>query len=147
MDARSISFERAEVMRRQQSTDFDDHIAVVPEETENGRGCSSREKVGSILLSLKNQVGCLSSALKVFQDNKVNVTHIESRRSQMEDSEYDIFINVESSKLAIEDLLEKLQLQIPDDVGNVKAFPTCPEEPDGIYLICNSKLSSSKFLF
>ncbi|GAB1609761.1 tryptophan 5-hydroxylase 1-like [Argonauta hians] len=130
MDARSISFERAEVIRRQQSTDVDEHIAVVPEERENGRGCASREKVGSILLSLKNQVGCLSSALKVFQDNKVNVTHIESRKSQMEDNEYDIFINVESSKLAIEDLLEKLHLQIPDDEGIVRAFPACPEEPD-----------------
>uniref|UniRef100_A0AAU7P2W1 Tryptophan-5-hydroxylase n=1 Tax=Callistoctopus minor TaxID=515824 RepID=A0AAU7P2W1_CALMC len=77
-------------------------------------------------------------------DNKVNVTHIESRRSQMEDSEYDIFINVESSKLAIEDLLEKLQLQIPDDVGNVKAFPTCPEEPDVVnqYLELNTNRRS-----
>ncbi len=46
--------------------------------------------------SLKNKVGGLARALRVFQQNGLNVRHIESKQKRT-DSEYDIFVNLQDA--------------------------------------------------
>lgn len=49
----------------------------------------------SIVFSLKEEVGSLARALKLFEDHKVNMSHIESRPSRRSKSEYDFYVDCE----------------------------------------------------
>lgn len=49
----------------------------------------------SFIFSLKNRIGGLARALRVFQENGINVVHIESHRSKRCVSEYEIFLSLE----------------------------------------------------
>ncbi|EQB78900.1 hypothetical protein CB1_001443020, partial [Camelus ferus] len=47
----------------------------------------------AVIFSLKNEVGGLVNALKLFQEKHVNMVHIESRKSRRRSSEVEIFVD------------------------------------------------------
>lgn len=69
-------------------------------DTEN---CCPEDHVGdanivgnkAVVFSLKNQVGGLVRALRVFQEVGIDVCHIESRKSRSSDSEYEIYVDID----------------------------------------------------
>ncbi|XP_069975182.1 tryptophan 5-hydroxylase 1 isoform X2 [Penaeus vannamei] len=66
----------------------------------------------SLVFNLKNQVGGLAKALKVFQERGVNVVHIESRRSRRRHSEYEIMVDIECDNSQMDNLTRILQRQM-----------------------------------
>ena len=48
-----------------------------------------------MIFSLKNQVGGLVRALRIFQEMGVEVQHIESRKSKRRESEYEIYVDID----------------------------------------------------
>ncbi|XP_050720911.1 tryptophan 5-hydroxylase 1-like [Eriocheir sinensis] len=81
----------------------------------------------SVVLNLKNQVGGLARALKVFQDKGVNVVHIESRKSRRRDSEYEIMVDIECDNSRMDHLTRLLQRQMSclslHDYDQGESFP------------------------
>lgn len=61
----------------------------------NNQASQTTEKSCKFNFSLKNKIGGLARVLRVFQDNGINVTHIESKRCQRIGSEYEISVNLE----------------------------------------------------
>ncbi|XP_035713261.1 tryptophan 5-hydroxylase 1 isoform X1 [Folsomia candida] len=68
-----------------------------------------------VVFSLKNQVGGLARALKVFQDNGVNVIHIESRKSKKKPSEYEIMLDVDCEP----ELMDEIMKTLSDEVAAI----------------------------
>ncbi|KAK1875744.1 Tryptophan 5-hydroxylase 2, partial [Dissostichus eleginoides] len=60
-------------------------------------------------VSLKNEVGCLVTSLKLFQESGVNLNHIESRRSKRVVNEVEIYADCSCSKKEFNELLEVLK--------------------------------------
>lgn len=73
---------------------------------ENGRSLEKGRT--AIAFSLKNEVGGLVKALKLFQENHVNLVHIESRKSRRRGSEFEIFVDCDSSHEQLKELTELL---------------------------------------
>jgi len=65
-----------------------------------------------VVFSLKNQVGGLARALKVFQDNGVNVIHIESRKSKKRPSEYEIMLDVDCDNVLMDEIMKTLSQEV-----------------------------------
>ena len=49
----------------------------------------------AVVFSLKNQVGGLVRALRIFQEMGVGVKHIESRKSKQRESEYEVYVDID----------------------------------------------------
>ena len=70
----------------------------------------------SILFSLKNEIGALYKAVKIFNDNNINLTLIESRPSKKSLWKYNFFIDAdghnkdENLKIALENLKDISQM-------------------------------------
>ncbi|XP_058500592.1 tryptophan 5-hydroxylase 2 isoform X1 [Solea solea] len=81
----------------------------------------SREDSGktAVVFSLKNEVGGLVKALKIFQEKRVNLNHIESRPSTRVSDEVDILADCSCSKAEFNELLQHLK-----DHVNVLSFNT-----------------------
>ncbi|KAK2573177.1 Phenylalanine-4-hydroxylase [Acropora cervicornis] len=83
----------------------------------------------SIVFSLKEEVGSLARALKLFEDHKVNMSHIESRPSRRSKSEYDFYVDCEElqgPKLTkfVEALKgQALSITLHSEDGGVPWFP------------------------
>ena len=45
--------------------------------------------------------------IQIFQENKINVVHIESRKSRRNDAEYDIYVDVETDNIRLEELVNR----------------------------------------
>ncbi|XP_075939377.1 tryptophan 5-hydroxylase 2 isoform X2 [Anarhichas minor] len=73
----------------------------------------------AVVFSLKNEVGCLVKALRLFQEKRVNLSHIESRMSKRVVNEVEIFADCSCSKKEFEELLQHLR-----DHVNVISFNT-----------------------
>uniref|UniRef100_T1J5F7 Tryptophan 5-hydroxylase 2 n=1 Tax=Strigamia maritima TaxID=126957 RepID=T1J5F7_STRMM len=84
----------------------------------------------SVVFPLKDQVGGLSKALKIFQEKNINVLHIESRKSRRRDSEYEIYVDVECDNTRMETLVGALKNQLAgihlNDFDAGKSFPLQP---------------------
>ncbi|KAM9366659.1 tryptophan 5-hydroxylase 1-like [Symphorus nematophorus] len=74
-----------------------------------GRPTSSRRGAATIIFSLKNEVGGLVKALKLFQEKHVNLIHIESRRSKRRDSDFEIFVDCDSDHKQLKELTQLLR--------------------------------------
>ncbi|CDQ64868.1 unnamed protein product [Oncorhynchus mykiss] len=74
---------------------------------ENGRSLEKGRT--AIAFSLKNEVGGLVKALKLFQENHVNLVHIESRKSRRRGSEFEIFVDCDSGHEQLKELTELLR--------------------------------------
>ncbi|GBN16884.1 Tryptophan 5-hydroxylase 1, partial [Araneus ventricosus] len=75
------------------------------QEDEEGKGAA-------VIFSLRNQVGGLIRALRVFQEKNVNVAHIESRKSRKRPSQYEIYVDVQCEQSQINDLLHSLEHEV-----------------------------------
>lgn len=82
---------------------------------DNCKGGSDANIFGSkaVVFSLKNQVGGLVRALRIFQEMGVDVQHIESRKSKRNDSEYEIFVDIDCDDQAMmSDLVHHLRHEV-----------------------------------
>ncbi|XP_015255899.1 PREDICTED: tryptophan 5-hydroxylase 1-like [Cyprinodon variegatus] len=70
---------------------------------------NSRKRAATIIFTLKNEVGDLIKALKVFQEKHVHLVHIESRKSKRRDSDFEIFIDCDSEHEQLKELTELLR--------------------------------------
>ncbi|KAK5866743.1 hypothetical protein PBY51_011295 [Eleginops maclovinus] len=73
----------------------------------------------AVVFSLKNEVGCLVKALRLFQEKRVNLSHIESRVSKRVVNEVEIYADCSCSKKEFNELLEFLKEHV-----NVISFNT-----------------------
>ena len=69
----------------------------------------SHEKgLTTIVFSLNDGVGALAKALKKFQDNSINLKHIESRSSKRLPDNYEFVVQIEET-FNIKDTLDRLK--------------------------------------
>ncbi|KGL84752.1 Tryptophan 5-hydroxylase 2, partial [Tinamus guttatus] len=65
----------------------------------------------AVVFSLKNEVGGLVKALRLFQEKHVSMVHIESRKSKRRNSEVEIFVDCDCSKKEFNELIQLLKFQ------------------------------------
>ncbi|XP_026072673.1 tryptophan 5-hydroxylase-like [Carassius auratus] len=73
--------------------------------------CSSKREHAAIVFSLKNEVGGLVKALKLFQDNQVKLLHIESRKSRRRNSELEVLVDCDSDRETLKEVVQLLRKQ------------------------------------
>lgn len=107
------------------------------EENSTEKKNTSEKGRATIIFSLKNEVGGLVKALKLFQENHVNLVHIESRKSKRRNSEFEIFVDCDSNHEQLNEIIHLLRKHVnvvdmepPDnscldeeDMYNVPWFP------------------------
>uniref|UniRef100_A0A8C4HC17 tryptophan 5-monooxygenase n=1 Tax=Dicentrarchus labrax TaxID=13489 RepID=A0A8C4HC17_DICLA len=93
-----------------------------------GRPTSSEKSSATIIFSLKNEVGGLVKALKLFQEKHVNLVHIESRKSKRRNSDFEIFVECDTEHEQFKDLTQLLKKHT--DVVEITTFDnsTVPDE-------------------
>lgn len=92
-----------------------------------------------VVFSLKNQVGGLARALKVFEDKGVNVIHIESRKSKRRPSEYEIMVDVDCDNRLMDEIMKTLQQEVAAiNLSSFEEGQKFPHPPPG----CLSATSS-----
>ncbi|XP_067856124.1 phenylalanine-4-hydroxylase [Heptranchias perlo] len=78
---------------------------------------STKGGVTSLIFSLKEEVGALAKALRLFEEKGLNLTHIESRPSRLKKGEYEFFIDLESKNVpCLEQILFTLRQEISGTV-------------------------------
>ncbi|NP_001080923.1 tryptophan 5-hydroxylase [Xenopus laevis] len=91
----------------------------------------------SVIFSLKNEIGGLVKALKLFQEKHVNLIHIESRKSKRRNSEFEIFVDCDSNREQLNEIFQLLKPHVnvismsppenftvqEDDMESVPWFP------------------------
>ncbi|KAJ8262001.1 hypothetical protein GJAV_G00160970 [Gymnothorax javanicus] len=71
----------------------------------------------SCIFSLKEEVGALAKALKLFEEKGINLTHIESRPSSTNKQEYEFYVSVDNTcSTALEEAITGLGSQISGHV-------------------------------
>uniref|UniRef100_A0A8P4JVZ1 tryptophan 5-monooxygenase n=1 Tax=Dicentrarchus labrax TaxID=13489 RepID=A0A8P4JVZ1_DICLA len=73
---------------------------------------SSEKGRATIIFSLKNEVGGLVKALRLFQENHVNLVHIESRKSKRRNSEFEIFVDCDSNHEQLNEIIQLLRKHV-----------------------------------
>uniref|UniRef100_A0A7N8YAK4 phenylalanine 4-monooxygenase n=1 Tax=Mastacembelus armatus TaxID=205130 RepID=A0A7N8YAK4_9TELE len=95
-----------------------------------------KSEVISCIFSLKEEVGALARALRLFEEKGINLTHIESRPSQMNKSQYEFYISVEPTcSQALDEVINSLRTQISGHVHELsrnKQKDTVPWFPNDI---------------
>ncbi|OBS68045.1 hypothetical protein A6R68_03414, partial [Neotoma lepida] len=90
-------------------------IASKNEDKKGSKGSSKSDTTESgktaVVFSLKNEVGGLVKALRLFQEKHVNMVHIESRKSRRRSSEVEIFVDCECGKTEFNELIQLLKFQ------------------------------------
>ncbi|XP_071406056.1 tryptophan 5-hydroxylase 2 [Pithys albifrons albifrons] len=86
------------------------------EEKKGNKGNGKSESVSeggktAVVFSLKNEVGGLVKALRLFQEKHVSMVHIESRKSKRRNSEVEIFVDCDCSKKEFNELIQLLKFQ------------------------------------
>ncbi|XP_036375865.1 tryptophan 5-hydroxylase 2 isoform X3 [Megalops cyprinoides] len=83
-----------------------------PIDEKSGKDCrvqTDESGKTAVVFALKNEVGCLVKALRLFQEKRVNLVHIESRKSKRRDSEVEIYADCSCSKPEFNDLVQHLR--------------------------------------
>ncbi|XP_076015840.1 phenylalanine-4-hydroxylase isoform X2 [Genypterus blacodes] len=97
---------------------------------------SNKSEVISCLFSLKEEVGALAKALRLFEEKGINLTHIESRPSRINKEEFEFFISVDSScSKALDEVIDGLRTEISGHVHELsrnKLKDTVPWFPNDI---------------
>ncbi|XP_026580108.1 tryptophan 5-hydroxylase 2-like, partial [Pseudonaja textilis] len=65
----------------------------------------------AVVFSLKNEVGGLVKALRLFQEKHVSMVHIESRKSKRRNSEVEIFVDCDCTKKEFNELIQLLKYE------------------------------------
>ncbi|KAM9660334.1 tryptophan 5-hydroxylase 1 [Trichechus inunguis] len=90
------------------------------EDNKENRDHSLERGRATLIFSLKNEVGGLIKALKIFQlhtiftlcftqEKHVNLLHIESRKSKRRNSEFDIFVDCDTNREQLNDIFHLLK--------------------------------------
>uniref|UniRef100_A0A8C9VGF8 Tryptophan hydroxylase 1 (tryptophan 5-monooxygenase) a n=1 Tax=Scleropages formosus TaxID=113540 RepID=A0A8C9VGF8_SCLFO len=82
------------------------------EENKDNKSFSSERGRAEIIFSLKNEVGGLVKTLKLFQENHVNLVHIESRKSKRRNSEFEIFVDCDTEHEQLNEIIQLLQKHV-----------------------------------
>ncbi|XP_048011310.1 phenylalanine-4-hydroxylase [Megalobrama amblycephala] len=97
----------------------------------------NKSGVVSCIFSLKEEVGALVKALRLFGEKGINLTHIESRPSRKNKEEYEFFISVDqASSKAMDEVVDSLRTQISGQVHELsrnKQKDTVPWFPNVIH--------------
>ncbi|XP_070813542.1 tryptophan 5-hydroxylase 1 isoform X2 [Pituophis catenifer annectens] len=113
---------------------FKPNYATNEDNKENKANSSERSRA-AIIFSLKNEVGGLVKALKLFQEKHVNLVHIESRKSRRRNSEFEIFIDCDSNREQLDEIFHLLKSHVnfltvnpinnlqEEDMENIPWFP------------------------
>jgi len=130
---------------------MDAFIAINGNDKENsnpsnmGGGSFSRRKSvknTSIIFSLKDGVGALAEALKVFKAHDVNLAHIESRSSKRAEDAYEFMVEVDDdgskgdAQAALDNLrdmsnhFQVIGRDYKDHADTIPWFPTCIKDLD-----------------
>ncbi|KAK4016913.1 hypothetical protein OUZ56_031874 [Daphnia magna] len=64
-----------------------------------------------LLFSMPEEVGALAKALKIFEDNKVNLLHIESRSSKRSIGDYEFIVEIDTILGDVAGAMEQLRKQ------------------------------------
>ncbi|XP_064489923.1 tryptophan 5-hydroxylase 1-like [Ornithodoros turicata] len=81
--------------------------------TQSSDGSQQDGKENSaVVFSLRNQVGGLVRALRVFKEKNVNVLHIESRKSRANPSQYEIFVGLNCDQGQMTDVVHALRHEV-----------------------------------
>jgi phenylalanine-4-hydroxylase len=107
------------------------------------------KSISIVLFSMKEQVGALTAALKIFSDNGVNLNHIESRSSKRFPNDYEFIVELDTSsgKLdkALEELRDKSQymtiISRDKDRSDAKSVPWFPGKRKDLDQFANQILS------
>ncbi|XP_072448181.1 tryptophan 5-hydroxylase 1 isoform X3 [Chiloscyllium punctatum] len=86
----------------------------IEENKENKENCNVSVERGrvAVVFSLKNEVGGLAKALKLFQEKHVNLVHIESRKSKRRNSEFEIFMDCDSNREQLNEIIQILKSHV-----------------------------------
>ncbi|MED6248604.1 Tryptophan 5-hydroxylase 1 [Ataeniobius toweri] len=95
-----------------------------------GQPSNSRNRAATIIFTLKNEVGGLIKALKLFQEKHVHLVHIESRKSKRRDSDFEIFIDCDSEHEQLKELTELLRTHT--DIVEITPFDNFSVLDDGL---------------
>ncbi|EMP38261.1 Tryptophan 5-hydroxylase 1 [Chelonia mydas] len=109
---------------------------MVEDNKENKDNSAERGRA-AVIFSLKNEVGGLVKALKLFQEKHVNLMHIESRKSRRRNSEFEIFVDCDSNMEQLNEIFHLLKSHVnivsmnptdnvtvqEDDMENTPWFP------------------------
>lgn len=109
----------------------------------------SKERFCIVLFSMKEQIGALSAALKIFSDNGVNLNHIESRSSKRFPDEYEFIMEIDTTKGNVDDALNELRdcsqymtiISRDKDRANSKSVPWFPGKRRDLDQFANQILS------
>ncbi|XP_067090224.1 tryptophan 5-hydroxylase 1a [Osmerus mordax] len=132
-DSMNIGFEEKQLNNEMNKSTF-----TKIEENRDNKNEHSEKGTAAIVFSLKNEVGGLVKALKLFQENHVNLVHIESRKSKRRNSEFEIFVDCDSDHEQLNEIIQLLRKHVdivdmdpPDnsclpeeDMDHVPWFPT-----------------------
>ncbi|KAJ7422225.1 Tryptophan 5-hydroxylase 1 [Pitangus sulphuratus] len=84
---------------------------MIEDNKENEDNAPERGRT-AIIFSLKNEVGGLVKALKLFQEKHVNLVHIESRKSKRRNSEFEIFVDCDSNREQLNEIFQLLKSHV-----------------------------------
>ncbi|XP_067902201.1 tryptophan 5-hydroxylase 1 isoform X1 [Heterodontus francisci] len=87
------------------------NFSKIEENKENCNVSVERGRV-AVVFSLKNEVGGLAKALKLFQEKHVNLVHIESRKSKRRNSEFEIFLDCDSNREQLNEIIQILKSHV-----------------------------------
>uniref|UniRef100_A0A8B9JV91 tryptophan 5-monooxygenase n=1 Tax=Astyanax mexicanus TaxID=7994 RepID=A0A8B9JV91_ASTMX len=95
---------------------------------------SAEKGRAAIVFSLKNEVGGLVKALKLFQENHVNLVHIESRKSRRRNSEFEILVDCDSNHEQLNEIIQLLRkhVNVLDTETSIKKMDNVPWFPKKI---------------
>ncbi|EDV19726.1 uncharacterized protein TRIADDRAFT_32954, partial [Trichoplax adhaerens] len=81
----------------------------------------------TVLFSVNETVGTLAKALKIFEIENINLTHIESRPSKKQAGYYDFYVDCECSNT---ETLQRVTSRLQDYAVNVGVLSTQPLKDD-----------------
>ncbi|XP_078271311.1 tryptophan 5-hydroxylase isoform X3 [Rhinoraja longicauda] len=90
------------------------NFCKIEESKENKENCNVSVERGrvAVVFSLKNEVGGLAKALRLFQEKRVNLVHIESRKSKRRNSEFEIFLDCDSDREQLNEVVQILKSHV-----------------------------------
>ncbi|XP_028842735.1 tryptophan 5-hydroxylase 1a isoform X1 [Denticeps clupeoides] len=100
------------------------------EDNKENKSTSTERGRAAIVFSLKNEVGGLVKALKLFQENHVNLVHIESRKSKRRSSEFEIFVDCDSNRQQLNEIIQLLRKHVSVVHMDAPDNSSLPEEEE-----------------
>ncbi|KAJ8366648.1 hypothetical protein AAFF_G00348070, partial [Aldrovandia affinis] len=109
---------------------------------------TSKAEVLTCIFSLKEEVGALAKALRLFEEKGINLKHIESRPSRLNKEEYEFFVSVDMAcSQALDEVIKGLRTQISGQVHELSRnkqadkVPWFPKEIQELDRFANQILS------